>query len=589
MTAILLTIFLVLLALGAPGRGRGLLALRDATRVTAAAGVLLPTLALVALLLVLGRRYLDVLAYAEGTLVSSVAFLALYVLAERLEQSSGAVVAWLDRRSLAQVLLAGGVASLAVTWLVLDAFPHVSDEVAYQFQARALAGGHLSQPAPDPAVSFQFIHTMIERGRWFGIMNPGWPALLALGELLRTPWIVNPFLGAIALWCFDGYFREAGVTARTRRLAILLLAVSPFLLIMNGTLMAHSANLALFGAFCWSWARLLRTESRRDALVAGIALGCNLLVRPIDTVAVSLPFAIQGLLRLRRSPRLLPLFALTTLVAASGVVLTLLYNRALTGDPRVMPMTRYFDLRNPHERFGMGFGADMGTKIHGEEWPGFDPTDAVAVSSYRLSQLWLDLFGLPLLPVAALVLALRRRRDWDEWFAVTIASFGALVGVYFFHFYHGIAYGSRHLYLGTPALALLLARPAADWVDRGTAETTRRGRAVIVALLAFTLLFAYPPLLREYGNRYRGVDGRVREAVRAAGLRDALVFVDEAGWGWKSAFPLNAYPLAGNRVLFARDSTGPNARVAEAFPGRHLYRARIRPDGQVQLDPLSSP
>src|SRR5690606_12716052 len=64
MTAILLAIFLALLALGAPGRGRGLIALRDLTRTLFASRIVVPTVVVLALVAVLGRRYLDVTAYA---------------------------------------------------------------------------------------------------------------------------------------------------------------------------------------------------------------------------------------------------------------------------------------------------------------------------------------------------------------------------------------------------------------------------------------------------------------------------------------------------------------------------------------------
>ena len=37
------------------------------------------------------------------------------------------------------------------------------------------------------------------------------------------------------------------------------------------------------------------------------------------------------------------------------------------------------------EHFGLGFGPEMGTKLHGEEWPGFYPADAVVVTAYRLA------------------------------------------------------------------------------------------------------------------------------------------------------------------------------------------------------------
>lgn len=589
MTALVLTIFLSLFAVGVTGPTRALFLLRESTRLLFQARVLLPAAVTVGLLAVLARRYLDVTGYAQTLVLSTAGFVALYLLAERLERQSTRLVEWLDHRTVGQIALTSAGLSLLAGWLVLNGMPHVSDEVAYQFQAKAMAGGTLSLPAPEPVSAFRFIHTMVLHDRWFGIMNPGWPALLAVGYLVATPWLINPLLGALALFLFHGFFRETGFTGRTARLTVLLLALSPLLLFMNGTYMSHPANLALFGGFCWSWARLLGTESRGAAVIAGLALAGNLLVRPIDSVAVTLPFAVQGLLRLRQNPRLLRLYALTTLVALTGIVLTLLYNQALTGDPLVMPMSEYFRLRNPAERFGMGFGADMGTKIHGAEWPGFYPDDAVRVSSYRASQFLLDLFGLPLLPAAAFVYALRRRREWEEWFAVMMGTVGALLGVYFFHFYHGVAYGSRHLYLAAPAVMLLLARLVGEWLERGTPETNRQARALVAALVLFTVIFAYPPLLREYGHSYRGVDDRVRRAVQVRQITDAVIFVDEGGWGWKAAFPLNNYPLERNRVIFARDSAGLNPQVMARYPGRRYHHLMIERDGRVTITPLPPP
>jgi len=587
MTALMLTIVLVLCAAGVTGPARAWFLLRESAQLLLEARVLLPALLMVGLLAVLARRYLDATGFLQTLLLSTAGFVALYLLAERLERQSTQLVEWLDHRTVGQIALTSALLSLLAGWLVLDGIPHVSDEVAYQFQAKAMAQGSLSLPAPEPVEAFRFIHTMVLHDRWFGIMNPGWPGLLAVGYVLRTPWLINPLLGALALFLFHGFFRETGVTGRTARLAVLLLALSPLLLFMNGTYMSHPANLVLFGGFCWSWARLLGAESRGAALIAGLALGGNLLVRPVDTIAVSLPFVVQGLLRLRRNPRLLPLFVLTTVVALGGVLLTLLYNQALTGDALLMPVTEYFRIRDPGERFGMGFGADMGTRIHGAEWPGFYPADAVRVSSYRVSQFLLDLFGLPLLPAVALAYAVRRRREWDEWFSVMLGTLGALSGMYFLHFYHGIAYGSRHLYLATPVVMLLLARIVGEWLERGTPETSRQARALVAALVTFTFVFAYPPLLKEYGRSYRGVDGRVREAVRVSQITDAVVFVGDGGWGWKAAFPLNDYPLQRNKVIFARDSAGINERVMARHPGRHYYGLVIARDGQVRLSPLS--
>ena len=103
------------------------------------------------------------------------------------------------------------------------------------------------------------------------------------------------------------------------------------------------------------------------------------------------------------------------------------------------------------------------------------------------------------------------------------------------------------------------------------------------------MLFAYPPLVREYGQLYRGVDGRIRGAVHVAGVTDALVFVDEHRWGWKFAFLLNAYPLERNRVLFVRDDPALNAEVRRRYPRSQYLSLRIERDGRVSLAPLPAP
>lgn len=533
---------------------------------------------------VLGRRYVDVTGYLGYLAASSVAALAALALAERFAGGAERVAARLERAPPAAIAVGALVLAVLAGQLVLEDIPHVSDEAAYQFQARTLALGRLWLDPPPAGEPFLFLHTMVDGDRWYGIMNPGWPALLALGYLVELPWLVNPLLGALALLAFHRFFRAAGIEEREARLALLLLAISPFLSFMAGSYMAHPANLLLFGLFAWAWARLLETGRLLPALAAGAALAMNVLVRPIDAAAVALPFVVPALLRLRRRPGLLLPLGLAGLVASGGIALTLAYNQALTGDPGEMPMTKYFELRSPGERFGLGFGPDMGTRLHGPEWPGYYPLDAIPVTAHRLAQFALDLHGLPLLVMALPFLALRRR-DWTDWHLTLFGSALALIGVYLLHFYHGIAYGSRHYYLAAPALALLAARPLAGGLAAGGAQA-RLARVALAALSLHVAAFALPPLVKEYGDSYRGSSALIRRSVREHGLRDALVFVESGDWAWKSAFPLNEYPLGRGTVIFARDMGAANREVAARFPGRSLYRLRVVGGRRVELEPI---
>jgi hypothetical protein len=330
---------------------------------------------------------------------------------------------------------------------------------------------------------------------------------------------------------------------------------------------------------------MLRTGGAGWAALAGLAVALNLLVRPVDTAAVTLPFAIQGLVRMWRDRRLVLPVVLAGVLATAGIAGTLAYDQALTGDPMQMPVTKYFQARNPGEQFGIGFGDDMGTTMHGAEWPGFHPPDAVRVTAYRVVQFTRDVYGLPLLVFMIPLLAWQRRRDlFDEWTTVLSAAGVALIVVYFFHFYHGIAYGSRHLYLALPALTLLLAkiihgRPRAD-------DSTGRPRvaaAALAALVVHVAVFALPPLVREYADTYRGSSAIVRREVARRHLRNALVLVQPGDWAWKSTFPLNTYPLEESPVLFARDIPETHDAVLDAWPGREVWTLSVT-RGTVTLE-----
>jgi hypothetical protein len=169
------------------------------------------------------------------------------------------------------------------------------------------------------------------------------------------------------------------------------------------------------------------------------------------------------------------------------------------------------------------------------------------------------------------------------------------------HSYPGIVYGSRHFALAVPALVAAIAiglggvlseaASGASDPSNSPGDASRVARATAVragtlALIVHTAVFALPPLLREYGSDYREASGAVREASSRQQLTHALVFVHSDRWGWKSAFPLNDYPLESNDVLYAQDLGRRNAELRSAFPARPAFRARFLKGGRVRLFPL---
>jgi hypothetical protein len=94
---------------------------------------------------------------------------------------------------------------LTACWVVFTAtllgrfsyewYPHIPDEIAYIIQSRYMALGWLTAPTVPVHDAFLPEMMIVSGDRWYSIFPPGWPALLAIGQFLRVPMLVNPLLG----------------------------------------------------------------------------------------------------------------------------------------------------------------------------------------------------------------------------------------------------------------------------------------------------------------------------------------------------------------------------------------------------------
>ena len=85
-----------------------------------------------------------------------------------------------------------------ISWLLFDAVPGSYDSCMYMFQARLFSHGMLFEHIP-PEPQFFANGLAILSDKWYTQFPPGYPAILAVGVLLRIPWLVNPILGALTI------------------------------------------------------------------------------------------------------------------------------------------------------------------------------------------------------------------------------------------------------------------------------------------------------------------------------------------------------------------------------------------------------
>ncbi len=192
--------------------------------------------------------------------------------------------------------------SALVSRTVYERLPHLEDEITYLFQARMLARGQAVIDSPDPARPFWQLFVVDREGKRFGKYPLGWPMMLALGVQLGQLWVINGFLAAGTAALAYRLGREL-FDPDTGVIAASLVAFSPMALLLNGSLMGHTAALFVSTLFLYGYWRLERGGQHRLlwGALAGLALGLLVINRPLAGLALAVPFIAWSGVRLARA------------------------------------------------------------------------------------------------------------------------------------------------------------------------------------------------------------------------------------------------------------------------------------------------
>lgn len=222
----------------------------------------------------------------------------------------------------------------------------VADEAVYVFQSKIYRSGHWYAEAPpstspDAVQSYKdrfFEFTLIKDGRWFTQYPPGWPALLAAGNLARLPrWWINPLLGLLLLWLAYRIAAEM-YDAATASLTLVFLVASPFFLSYCIGLMSHVSCAVFIGLAMWCYVRADRSSGLNFyvGMLAALCIAC--LIRPATGLATGVVLGLASLWRFRAQPS--QCIRLAVFIAGFGVALLaaiMAQNSMLTGDPWMTP------------------------------------------------------------------------------------------------------------------------------------------------------------------------------------------------------------------------------------------------------------
>lgn len=466
--------------------------------------------------------------------------------------------------------------SLILCFMAFEAIPHSEAEVAYRFQARLFAGGALGAPLPPEAAlpGLAYDHFTMAGGRWHTVMAPGWPAILALGELIGMPWLVNPILAALNV--LMAHAIAARLASRDEAdMVAMMMGASPWLLAMAASLLPHTLTMTLM-LFGWWW-MLRALDSRkgmaRRLVVAGAALGLMFAVRPVEAGLISAPTLMWLIFSKDGAPGRALLAAVGVGVGALPV---LAYNRAMTGSALLSPARAQTDALWGAGADRFGFGAGVGQPGGGGEldlWPGHSAGEGSVNVLNLISSLQFEMMGWP---VGSLVFVicflLWQRPDRRD---LTMMAVAVLFLVAAFLYWDADAYyvGPRVLFLAAFPLIYLSARGYQSirtrFPDKDELAFVR-----IDSLFWYACVFGFCVFLPWRAvTKYYEFD-RFHPTVledAAEGRFEGKVVLVRPNGDPGSTLMLND-PWLGGTVYLVDTGTLDTAALAAAFPGREVVR-----------------
>jgi hypothetical protein len=490
-----------------------------------------------------------------------------------------------DRIALLLSLLA-----VVVTYLVADRvferMAHIEDEMAFVWQAQAIARGKLTLPSPPGAQSFVVPFVVDYQGQRFGKYPLGWPVLLAIGIRLGIRSWINPLLAGLAVWLtYRLGKRTFGETVGL--LAAGLTITSPFYLMNSGSLLSHPFGLVLSAAFALAWldafCQPVTSQRWLPTLVAALTLGMLALTRPLTAIAVGLPFGVHGLFLLVRGDWATRrrVFAIGAISLAMGSLL-FLWQYAVTGNALLNPYTLWWS----YDR--VGFGPGYGVTPGGH-------TLQIAIFNTRVSLQSgnLDLFGWfrlssIFLPFGLLAMVRKPRPAAFLTSAALVGSvFPSLVLVYLSYWIGSYLFGPRYFYEGLYSLTIFSAagiallagwpiRPGESWPahigwqrPRSLAVT-----GLLTLLVCINLAFYLPTRLGGMFALYGIQRSQLAPFLSPQAQQDtpALVIVHPDIWTTYAAFlELEDAQLDTPFIFIHTRGKNIDAQFASLFPGRKIF------------------
>jgi Dolichyl-phosphate-mannose-protein mannosyltransferase len=464
-------------------------------------------------------------------------------------------------------------ASIIVAFVIIQKEPILDDERAYAFQANLFAHGHVGLPSPPHAFANPLILT---QPMWTSGYPPGHSLVLAPAAAIHAEHFVPPLFAGVLVVAVWSFARDM-FGPRHAALAALLVALSPFVWAIHGSMLSFSTSVTCIAVFVASIARADRTNRSAWLLLGGGAIGIAFITRPFEAVAIAAPFAVRLVWEARAHAARLGC-AILGFVAIAWIFP--IHNKLVTGSYTEMPYA------NPvMPAFKLGFTQSMafGELVH-------SPLQAIGNLVGVIQRLDLWLFAWPGSLVLVVVGAIRRSvTRGDRMLRWALASF---LFAYIFVPYPGTwDFGPTYYFALVPILVPLAVRGVSALrtfdkrIANGVGWTVLAGMFVAVTAIA-------PMHLIHLGQ----LSAQIREPwqlIEASDIGPAIVLVPPIAQrrapGWAHGYPFELTDSRGASIRLIAPTTQRELEEAIAYLGaKPVYQLARDKNGEFRLIKLTA-
>ncbi len=485
-----------------------------------------------------------------------------------------------DRLAIGCAVWTTTVATLLVVFSY-DMHPHVPDEVAYIYQAKYFSEGSLSVPAPPVPEATEVYLIDCDQQRCISTVPPGWPAMLAVGEKLGLPWMVNPVLAGINVLLLFSLLSNL-YDRRMSRLGVLLVAASPWYLLISMSFMTHTFSLTCALVSALSVVKMYQGKTFLWGVLAGLAIGILSLNRPLEGVMVAVVLGLATLFIPGKRFRLGPVMILG-ISTLSIAVLVFPYNEAMTGDPFKFPIMEYADKVLGPGVNSLGFGADKGISWGGlDPFPGHGLPDVVVNAMLNIVAMNIEMFGWSVGSLLLIIFMLLSRTpgryiNADKWMLFFLFIIFAMQSLYWFS--GGPDFGARYYYLAViPLIALTV--QAVSWLGKTISDSEQfscDGSVLVIVgifILSFSAMVNFLPwrAIDKYHN-YRGMRSDIRNLIDENNFGRSLILINgKSHPDLDSAIIYSTIdPYANGPVIVWNRNSEVKKSLLKAYPDRKVW------------------